>query len=931
MSDNSIVTEARKWIDELSAGTGLHGGWRLETLGKRYRYYKNSATGKKVRVPIRIRRFAKGIPWALVFEALKYLEANAPYSGIVFNGVATDVKYRPTSTMWRRDDQQIIGGNAQGSYTLIQDLIEDGANDGYGALTTDSCIEEVLTEWVWDSAQVDDLPCSEQGVTYSIQALHRNEDGTFNYSLVKRVAKTQVLPEEVVNSSLFETLFRTRYDNVYGVPGAFRDHTGTPIEISEPETEVPGELVTREMILNDDCTYKITVDRRVSHPVVSDHSSSVTVFERESGTVLRAQPDPLAETPASNGVITSVKSEKRPDGVYDNTKTVRQELPVTDAVVETKRTTRGTIKVTTNRNQAGQADAGKMSLGTTVRNEQTPGGRWNQTVSSRVTNSKGGDLGGSRRATVFSIVDEKFRNELSWSPSVTAGGGRTEQSTGRLTDEGTYDVTDSTVKELQYNDAVTDVQETVRAKVNRTTHRNLRSKINMTDIGTKVVNEVTDGGLYNVTATTVSPYSGSDRSVYESDAFSETKERTSFSALQTRNVPDALPGANLAGAYRKANELDENGVLSETERVSVEKWVPEASKEVRITQTATITTVSDRGSPTHKDAPVTVGSAVANEKTPTGCYTVRSTDVVPRTGAQVSRSREVTAFKVVDVDTVVGEAAIESAQASSGTSVRVESRYDDNGVPVSTTTTTREVAREISDMYYKSGLSFDKIAVRVGSSRTEDLGAAPASGSPSRETRKVITETTENGGVRITTEDRTLLPYVWTAPVVDSGYSYHKQVFFKNQLPDEVEAIINKESRDFNTLVTSWVNSGRGPQSVGATPSFSLNPDTGVLDGSFTMTASWLPEQAGTRSPVDFTFVTFTYSTSTLVSPYSDKYKGFTCLYLRKHYRHVEGRGAQSFAREIGGTLYDASYSFNPRTQIWQVTKCVSMGVSTNP
>ena len=201
MSQNSQVqAEARRWIDSLERK------WRLQILSKRYRLDRR--TGERREMPLRIRRFAEGIPYACVAEAMRYLLSRAPYRDVIYNGMLVEGEYVPTITTWKRDDGETVNGvsRTDGTYTLIQDLVERSIVDRYMAGTSRSCSEEVETEWVWDAPDIGELPDENplQGVTYALQSVSRNEDGTFNYALVKRRALTQVP---------WETLTRTHHAN----------------------------------------------------------------------------------------------------------------------------------------------------------------------------------------------------------------------------------------------------------------------------------------------------------------------------------------------------------------------------------------------------------------------------------------------------------------------------------------------------------------------------------------------------------------------------------------------------------------------------------------------------------------------------------------------------------------------------------------------
>ena len=89
-ADPSIVKQAREWIDRVDAGRGLSNSWRLQIIQKRYRKRDvPSDTGTAlecdgescVGLPMRIRRFVPGCPWALVDQAIRYLVCKAPYEG----------------------------------------------------------------------------------------------------------------------------------------------------------------------------------------------------------------------------------------------------------------------------------------------------------------------------------------------------------------------------------------------------------------------------------------------------------------------------------------------------------------------------------------------------------------------------------------------------------------------------------------------------------------------------------------------------------------------------------------------------------------------------------------------------------------------------------------------------------------------------------
>ena len=281
MAADPIVTQqAREWVDQLNAGTGLSGNWRLQVLQKRYRKNAHGECGNEL--PMRIRRFANGCPWALVDEAIRYLISLAPYSkekgtGIIYNGLLVDQAYRPTLTQWTRDEQSSVNEQnpRNGTYTLIQDLIEDTeCEDSEIANTGESCSETTVTEWHWDDDAPGDLAdyvsgC-EQGVTYAITQVNRKEDGTFDWALVKRIAKTQHSgPVTVECSSDSRTTVET-WDNLYGSEG--EGYRAEGCEFSGPVTfpgcddAEPGVRTQVQITKNPDCTLRAVVTRKESFP-----------------------------------------------------------------------------------------------------------------------------------------------------------------------------------------------------------------------------------------------------------------------------------------------------------------------------------------------------------------------------------------------------------------------------------------------------------------------------------------------------------------------------------------------------------------------------------------------------------------------------------------------------------------------------------------
>jgi hypothetical protein len=869
-----------------------------------------------------------------MFEALKYLESQAPYTGLIFNGVNIDAKYRPTSTVWRRDDQELLGGNTQGSYTLVQDLIEDGVNDEASVATGGTCSEEVVTSWVWDSASIEDLPMGEQGVTYSIQSVRRNDDGTFDYALVKRTALTTEVVEHEESIDTYEKLYTQMWDNVYGTLDRFTDHAGNVLNIPGTTKSLSDglpERLVRKVHRNEDCTFRIEVERRIPlTDVVSDTAYQKDRFSAETAVTVKAAASPLPDLlEVSAGRTCSVRSEKRPDGLYNTVSVVNQELEAKDAVQETRATIYGTITTTTHRNCGQKASVTGLSAGESVRNEQTKGGMWDQTIVKTNVQSRE-DVRKECQQTAF-LHTEKTTKVSTSAPSahVTRTTGRTVSRQVTLTDSGAYEVTDTSNVEVPYTNAVEEIRNTAKGKVTRRTNRNAAVKVSA-DAPVTVINEVTDGGLYNTTTVTPTAQMGSDRSLVERDKFSETREQTSIKVGSSTSTSLSANRGGVGGTVcRVTQDLDDNGFITTTTRVTEELQVNQAAVDVRRTNRAEETVVVSRGLTSPADKPTRAGHASSSEVTPGGLYTTRVTSIKPLKGA-VDRQSMVAdmSSRTTEISTVEDfKFKLESPSVSPGVSVRRSVVYGDDGIPVYTDSRTEEHPRSLGSSS-RSG----KYVQETSSSTLQSTSpGTSASGAAEGTIVEQTVEHTPNGLTRYTHGTRTVLPFVWELPEMDSGYAYSRTVYFKNYKSRDAKTLISNLITQYTSKLNNWVSQNRGPHSTSIDPQVSFNTEFGTVDGIVRCSAAWLPEQAGTKGDAEKTFVSFTYDTTSLVSSYVDKSKGYTCYYLHKTWKHVEGRGLNTFQSLIRTKpLYEASFNFNPRTITWAVDLCTNLSVNTS-
>ena len=561
---------ARSWVDGVNRSDGLTGGWRLEVISKRH----SAVPGREI--PTKIRRFARGVPSRLVKAAIECLLSDAPYSGILYNGEHVPGTYRPTLTTWVRDDQHRVDGQSPGTYTLVQDLVEDGFDDSAGAVTSKTCSEEATTEWTWDAVDIGELPDqTRQGYGYSVQSVYRQEDGTYNYALVTRHALTQASEDVVSECDAFHTVYTSSYENVYGSDGDFRDHLGARLPIPSPCDRTDGTAIAVQVAQNPDCTYRITVRREVSVPsAVSETGCERDAFSHGDRTVTRASSAPVDHAPGPGGGKTySVEAVLRPDGRYDVSRKTVTEQRVTSAQRTVQRTLRGVVETVTDRNVA-DGTAEVVDIGDRVQVEKTPGGLYNRTVS-KVLPVSVGDTGSQCETTIFQHQHSSLENvrDRPEAEAPVAGGGQTHQVSARATDEGTWDVTRTDVTELPVQDAQRTVQKTIHGIVETVTHRNVSDgSADVTDVGDRVQVEKTPGGLYNRTVTRVrktSEWDAIGRSCQQS-YFSHSHSTVSSVSDET-GVEVGAAGQNVEASA--TTRRTEDGTWEVESRTTTYKWL----------------------------------------------------------------------------------------------------------------------------------------------------------------------------------------------------------------------------------------------------------------------------------------------------------------------------------------------------------------------
>lgn len=694
--DSVSQAMAKDWVDSLTAG--CH--WNVQLLQKRYR--RDRKTGKRRSLPFRIHRYAEGCPPGCMKAAIEYLLSCAPYKGIVFRGEELQGEYRPTKTEWLYDAggaQNPRGGGNDGTFTLHQDLV-DGEYETLPFLSGVSCTEEVYSDWHWDEDGIEDLPAPEQGVTWSIQAVSRADDGTISYALIKRVAKTSHMERTLVSDTKAGTSYRETWQNLYGEPGDFLDDSGASVPVPDPTKTPVGTTVQLSVQKNADCTYDVVAQTDVAKPVTESETTSHDQFQGQHTIQLGGQSEPLPVAPdAFGGVVHQHRSSLQPNGLYQNTDSVSVERPVSAAVKAASLTRRGRRVVVEDRNQTVPASLDDLKIGGAVKVTKTPGRLYNNEVSTwdRTKTEKVGlechdDLFNHRDVTTTAGHDELPGGHVSGG---TGGYVRTRQA--NLDDEGAITVSLTELKEQSVKKSKESWSmglDGLRHTVVDTQVKNPGKAVvaSVSNVGKSITNERTPGGLYNVTTTSARPVSidriaeGHNQTVFE--------HADSTTSLKSMRPTLAHPAPSGGVVTTLETALTDAGAYRVTERKTKETPVRSAEVAYRRTPKAVATTVVDRNVEDLAAPPSQIGSS-SHTTNPGGTRNVTTTSVaVTGNKDYAACARTVDSHDHTTQDVKVGVTADESDVPSAGHGVHYKkvSQVDDLGVVTTTTTASTEVS-----------------------------------------------------------------------------------------------------------------------------------------------------------------------------------------------------------------------------------------------
>ena len=233
-------------------------------------------------------------------------------------------------------------------------------------------------------------------------------------------------------------------------------------------------------------------------------SDRKTVFEssasvRENVAANGVLPERAAHE-AGGGKTQSVDVQLHDDGTADIVTNDTTEKAVPGARRTKRKTLRGVVETTTDRNVAdGSVDV--TNIGDTVDVEITPGGRFNRTVT-KIQKTPAGEIASGCEQTIFEHRHHKTTN-VAQNPGgegEEAGNGKTTRKEVRATDENSFDVTTTTTTEKPVKDAEVTKSKTLHGIRTRKLSRNQRepSVPEPENVGDTITTRKTEGGSVDV-------------------------------------------------------------------------------------------------------------------------------------------------------------------------------------------------------------------------------------------------------------------------------------------------------------------------------------------------------------------------------------------------------------------------------------------------
>ena len=439
---------------------------------------------------------------------------------------------------------------------------------------------------------------------------------------------------------------------------------------------------------------------RVWHtgPLDAGAECQTTVFEhQEADRTVRPEKPPRHYRDAGGGKRYGRTSRITEEGSFEVVETETTELPRTDAEVTVQKTLRGVRETRLDRNAAAPLPTTGLGVGETRKSELTPGGLWNNTLS---TSSKEtvGKIGLACEKTVFEHQQQRVDNQVSEPAGHVgdAGGGVRRQRTARMTEEGTWDVTDVETTEVPQANAEVTVQKTIRGTRETRVDRSAAAPLPTTglEVGETRKSELTPGGLYNNTVSVSSKEPvGEIGLACEKTVFEHQRQRTDNQvARPAGHVGDAGGGVRRQRTARMTEEGTWDVTTVETEELPK----PGSAKSWRKTLRGVRETTVDRNAGRALDGSnLQVGDERQSEMTPGGLWNNTTVTFSKEPVGDVGSDCQTTVFEHQHSgqENVAERPDSEASSAGGGKTYRKTARQTEEGTWDVTTVETEELPK----------------------------------------------------------------------------------------------------------------------------------------------------------------------------------------------------------------------------------------------
>ena len=307
---------------------------------------------------------------------------------------------------------------------------------------------------------------------------------------------------------------------------------------------------------------------------VAEYTTDVTAFEaRTEEQHLGVKAGNVAGTGkaarAGGGVLVKRQVRKNEDCTSDVVNETVTERPVEGAAKSVERTLRAETVTVEDRNMEAKLPEAGLKVGERVRNEKTPGGRWNRQRTVTTPKIPEGPIRETCQKTVFEHrhASTEVREKRPAAPEVKAAAeGKIEQETVRALDDGTYERELEERTEQAAEGAVEETRKMLRGVKRIRVNRNMAAKASAAGMrsGGTVRNERTEGGLWNQTIEeTEQTPTGKIQESCQKNALQHVHQRT-------ENVADNPGAAETAAAgggtiHRREVRRTEEGTYDVTE------------------------------------------------------------------------------------------------------------------------------------------------------------------------------------------------------------------------------------------------------------------------------------------------------------------------------------------------------------------------------